>query len=223
MIPLKDRNPRRRFPIVTIILILANILVFLYEISLGVNLERFLFHFSVTPNEIHQALHSNIFKPFVFMTLITSLFLHGGWLHLGGNMLYLWVFGDNVEDKLGHVRFIAFYLLCGISASALHIYLQSTSTVTTIGASGAISGILGAYILMFPRARVLTLIPIFIFIQIAELPAYIILGFWFILQFFYGMLSLKHTIAGTGGVAWWAHIGGFIAGLLFVIPFRKHK
>ena len=223
MIPLKDRNARRRFPIITVILIAVNILVFFYELLLGISLERFLIHFSVTPNEICQALHSNIFRPFVFITLITSLFLHGGWLHLGGNMLYLWIFGDNVEDKLGHFRFLIFYLLCGIAASALHIYLEPTSTVPTIGASGAISGILGAYILMFPRARVLTLIPIFIFIQIVELPAYIILGLWFVLQFFNGMLSIGYATAGMGGVAWWAHIGGFIAGLLLVIPLRKYR
>ena len=220
MIPLKDRNPRKRFPIVTVFLIAVNILVFFYELSLGIKLERFLFHFSVTPNEIHQALQSNIFRPFVFMTLITSIFLHGGWLHLGGNMLYLWIFGDNVEDKFGHIRFLVFYLLCGIAASALHIYIEPTSNVPTIGASGAISGILGAYIFMFPRARVLTLIPIFIFIQIAELPAYIILGFWFVLQFFNGIGSLRNATIGIGGVA---HIGGFIAGLLLVIPFRKYR
>jgi membrane associated rhomboid family serine protease len=223
MIPLKDRNPRRRFPIITVILITVNILVFFYQLSLGIKLEGFFHGFSVIPNQIYQALHSEVFRPFVFITFVTSLFMHGGWLHLCGNMLYLWIFGDNVEDKLGHIRFLIFYLLCGISASALHIYLEPTSIVPTIGASGAISGILGAYILMFPRARVLTLIPIFIFIQIVELPAYIILGLWFVLQFFNGMLSLGYATAGMGGVAWWAHIGGFMAGLLLVIPLRKYR
>jgi membrane associated rhomboid family serine protease len=223
MIPLKDRNPTRRFPIITILLIAVNIIVFFYQLSLGIKLEGFLYSFSVIPNQIYQALHSEVFRPFVFITLVTSLFMHGGWLHLGGNMLYLWVFGDNVEDKLGHIRFLFFYLLCGISASALHIYLEPASNVPTIGASGAISGILGAYILMFPRARVLTLIPIFIFIQIAELPAYIILGIWFILQFINGMLSLGFINSGMGEVAWWAHVGGFIAGILLIIPLRKHR
>jgi membrane associated rhomboid family serine protease len=223
MIPLKDRNPRSRFPIITILLIAVNILVFFYQLSLGIKLEGFYYSFSVIPNHIYQALHSEVLRPFVFITLITSLFMHGGWLHLVGNMLYLWIFGDNVEDKLGHIRFLVFYLLCGIAASALHIFLEPTSNVPTIGASGAISGILGAYILMFPRARVLTLIPIFIFIQIAELPAYVILGLWFVLQFFNGMLSLGYANAGMGGVAWWAHIGGFIAGLLLVIPLRKYR
>ena len=223
MIPLKDRNPRRCFPIITLILIAVNILVFFYELSLGLKLEGFFHHFSVIPNHIYQTLHSEILKPFVFITLITSLFMHGGWMHLGGNMLYLWIFGDNVEDKFGHIRFLVFYLFCGIAASALHIYLEPTSNVPTIGASGAISGVLGAYIFMFPKARILTLIPIFIFIQFAELPAYIILGLWFILQFFNGMLLLGNSTAGMGGIAWWAHIGGFIAGLLLVIPFRKYR
>jgi membrane associated rhomboid family serine protease len=168
-------------------------------------------------------LHVGMFKPFAIITLVTSMFLHGGWLHLGGNMLYLWVFGDNVEDKLGHMRYLSFYLICGIAASLLHIYIEPTSTMPSLGASGAISGVLGAYIVMFPKARVLTLIPIFIFIQITELPAYIILGFWFILQFLNGMLSVKYALASSGGVAWWAHIGGFVAGLILVVPFRKYR
>jgi len=223
MIPIKDRNIRRSFPVVTILLILSNILVFIYELSLGANLDIFFGHFSVIPNHIYQALHSELLKPFVFITLLTSLFLHGGWLHLGGNMLYLWVFGDNVEDKLGHIRFLFFYLLSGIAASALHVYFDPMSSIPTVGASGAISGVLGAYILMFPKARVLTLVPIFIFIQLIELPAYIVLGLWFVLQFFNGILSLGYETAGTGGVAWWAHIGGFVTGLALAIPFKKYK
>ena len=223
MIPLKDRNPTRRFPIITVSLIVVNVLAFFYELSLGTRIDEFIFHFSVIPNEITQALHSDIFRPFIFITLFTSLFLHGGWLHVGGNMLYLWIFGDNVEDKLGHMRFLLFYIICGIAASSLHIYIDPTSTVPTIGASGAISGILGAYLFMFPRVRVLTLVPIFIFIQTIELPAFVVLGLWFVLQFFNSILSLGHTAASMGGVAWWAHVGGFITGLLFVIPFRKYR
>jgi len=224
MIPLKDRIKRKRFPFITSLLILVNILVFAYQLSLGENLEFFFNHFSITPSQIIQALHSDLFKPFVFMTFITSLFLHGGWLHLGGNMLYLWVFGDNVEDKLGHIRFLIFYVLCGIAASALHIYIDPASNIPAIGASGAISGILGAYILMFPKARILTLVPIFIFIHFAELPAYVIIGLWFILQFFNGILSLKYADASmSSGVAWWAHIGGFVTGLILVFPFKKYK
>lgn len=179
--------------------------------------------YGVVPNEIYQALHGGIFKSYALITLVTSLFLHGGWLHLGGNMLYLWIFGDNVEDKLGHVRYFFFYLLCGLAASSLHIYITPTSTLPTVGASGAISGVLGAYVLMFPKARVLTLIPIFIFIQLAELPAYIIIGLWFVLQFFNGVLSLGYTTSSMGGVAWWAHVGGFVAGLILVFPLKKYQ
>jgi membrane associated rhomboid family serine protease len=223
MIPLKDRDIRKRFPFVTILLITINILIFIYQLSLAEELKIFFIHFSVIPNHVYQALHSDVFKPMVFITLLTSQFLHGGWLHLGGNMLYLWVFGDNVEDKLGHIRFLVFYLLCGVTASILHIYIEPASAIPTVGASGAISGVLGAYIFMFPKSRVLTLIPIFIFIQIAELPAYVILGLWFVLQFINGLLSLGYTDAGMGGVAWWAHIGGFITGLILVMPFKKYK
>ncbi|MFH0989766.1 MAG: rhomboid family intramembrane serine protease [bacterium] len=154
---------------------------------------------------------------------VSSLFLHGGWLHLGGNMLYLWIFGDNVEDKLGHGRFIVFYLLTGFSASVLHIVIDPGSAIPTIGASGAISGVLGAYLLLFPGVRVLTVIPIFIFLQFVELPALVILGFWFVMQFFNGILSLGFETSGMGGVAWWAHIGGFAAGLILVMPFRKYQ
>ena len=223
MIPLKDINPTKRFPIITILIISINILVFAYQLTLGEKIEVFIYNFGVIPNTIYQAIHSNLFKPFVFITLFTSLFLHGGWLHLGGNMLYLWIFGDNVEDKLGQVRFLLFYLICGIIASVLHIYIEPTSTIPTVGASGAIAGVLGAYLIMFPRARVVTLIPIFLFIQVSELPAFLILGLWFILQFFNGFLSLGYQTAGMGGVAWWAHIGGFITGILLVIPLRKYR
>ena len=138
-------------------------------------------------------------------------------------MLYLWVFGDNVEDKLGHGRYLSFYLLCGLAATVLHIVLDPHSTIPTVGASGAISGVLAAYLVMFPRARVITVIPIFIFLQFAELPALVVLGFWFVVQFFNGLVSLGFETGGMGGVAWWAHVGGFVAGLVLVLPFRKHQ
>jgi membrane associated rhomboid family serine protease len=223
MIPLKDKNPTRRFPAITILLIALNILVFMYQAMLGERLQDFISRFSLVPFDIYNAMQLHGYKPAVFMTLVSSLFLHGGWLHLGGNMLYLWIFGDNVEDKLGHGRYLFFYLLCGIAASSLHIYLNPLSTVPTIGASGAISGVLGAYLLLFPKAKVLTLVPIFIFIQIIELPAYMLLGFWFILQFFNGLLSLNYISAGSAEVAWWAHVGGFLTGLLLVLPMRKYR
>jgi membrane associated rhomboid family serine protease len=223
MIPIRDKNPTQRFPFITILLIVMNIAAFAYEFTLGPNLETFLAHYSAVPIQISKVLHGDAMNPLILLTLVTSLFLHGGWLHLGGNMLYLWIFGDNVEDKLGHFRFLFFYIICGIAASSLHIYFDPQSNIPTIGASGAISGVLGAYLLMFPKAKVVTLIPIFIFIQIAELPAFLILGFWFVLQFFNGILSLKFSTAGIGGVAWWAHVGGFVMGLVLVLPFRKYR
>lgn len=223
MIPLKDRNPTRRVPIVNIVIIILNLAVFIYQISLGRGLEGFLYKFGVVPDAISNSINTVQLSPKVFFPLFSSMFLHGGWLHLGGNMLYLWVFGDNVEDKLGRGRYLMFYLLCGIAASIAHIIIDPHSTIPTVGASGAISGVLGAYLLMFPKARVLTLIPIFVFLQFAELPALVVLGFWFVMQFFNGLISLGYETAGMGGVAWWAHIGGFVAGMVLVFPFKKFR
>ncbi len=223
MIPLKDRNPTRRAPYVTLLIIGVNIALFVYELSLGDGLPMLFQSFGIIPNDISAYLSSGEGSILSLGTLFSAMFLHGGWLHVGGNMLYLWVFGDNVEDKLGHGRFILFYLLCGIAAGALHIAIEPLSIVPTIGASGAIAGVLGAYILMFPRARVVTLIPIFIFIQIAELPALVVLGLWFVLQFFNGMLAIGNTSPDIGGVAWWAHIGGFVAGVVLVMPMRRYR
>jgi membrane associated rhomboid family serine protease len=174
MIPLKDKNPTKRFPIVTVILIALNILMYIYEISLGIDLENFLFQYSIIPSNIIHIISSNLLS---FITFITSMFLHSGWIHLIGNMVFLWVFGDNVEDKFGRFRFLLFYIICGISASTLHVLIDPRSTVPMIGASGAISGVLGAYLFLFPKAKIVTIIPIFIFIQIVELPAYILIGF----------------------------------------------
>lgn len=223
MIPLKDKNPTHRTPIVNIAIIVANVAAFVYEVSLGPQLESFFFQYGVVPRVFLDSLDSFEIVPGSIIPLFTSMFLHGGWLHLGGNMLYLWIFGDNVEDKLGHGRYFLFYICCGIAASLLHIILDPTSTIPTVGASGAISGILGGYLLMFPGARVVTVIPVFMFMQVAELPALLVLGFWFIIQFFNGLLSLGYHTAGMGGVAWWAHIGGFIAGLILTVPFRKFR
>lgn len=223
MIPIKDRNPTYRFPVVNIAIILANIAVFLYEVSLGPRLESFLCSFGVVPHTITTSLNSSHIGLMTLMPMFSSMFLHGGWLHLGGNMLYLWIFGDNVEDKLGHGRYFLFYILCGIAASAAHVVIDPRSEMPTVGASGAISGVLGAYLLMFPKARVVTLIPIFVFVQVAELPAIVVLGFWFVLQFFNGLVSLGYQTAGMGGVAWWAHVGGFVAGLILVLPLRKFR
>lgn len=224
MIPIKDRNPTHRFPFVTILILLVNVVVFLFEISLDESgLEKFFLAYGVVPDTIVRSLSQGSLDLIVFFPLLSSMFLHGGFMHLGGNMLYLWIFGDNVEDKLGHGRFLAFYLLTGLAATVLHIVIDPGSTIPTVGASGAISGVLGAYLLMFPGARVVTIIPIVFFLQVTELPALVVLGFWFIIQFFNGIASLGFQTAGMGGVAWWAHIGGFIAGVLLAIPLRKYR
>ena len=180
----------------------------------------FFFRYGIVPTDVVTA-----FSGYQYLDAITpfftSMFLHGGWLHLAGNMLYLWIFGDNIEDRLGHGRYFAFYVLCGLAAGALHVIMDPLSGIPTVGASGAISGVLGAYLVLFPRARVLTVIPVFVFIQLAELPAIIVLAFWFIIQFFNGLVSFGVETGGSGGVAWWAHIGGFLAGFLLILPFRK--
>jgi len=154
-----------------------------------------------------------------WLTLLTCIFLHGGWLHFLGNMWFLHIFGDNVEDRIGHLGYLLFYLGCGVAASATHLFTNADSTVPTIGASGAIAGVMGGYMVLYPHARVLTLVPIFIFIEIMVLPAYVFLGIWFLLQFFQGTLAVAGTEAS--GVAWWAHIGGFAAGLLAVMLLRN--
>ena len=223
MIPLKDKNPTHRVPVVNIALIIANAAIFLYEVSLGPRIEQFLLTFGVVPSDIVESFTSGRFRIGAVSPFFTSMFLHGGWLHLAGNMLYLWVFGDNVEDKLGHGRYLVFYVVCGLAASLLHVFIAPSSSMPTVGASGAISGILGAYLLMFPRARVVTVIPIFFFLQVAELPALVVLGFWFVMQFFNGLISLGYETGGMGGVAWWAHVGGFVAGLILILPFRKYR
>jgi len=223
LIPLRDINPTHRLPVINVAVIVVNVAAFLYEFSLGPQLEELFATYAVVPRNVVSAIGGQPFHFAPILSLFTSMFLHGGFLHLGGNMLYLWIFGDNVEDKLGHGRYLLFYLLSGLIASIVHIVVDPTSTVPTVGASGAISGILAAYLFMFPRARVVTVIPIFVFLQVAELPALIVLGMWFVLQFFNGFISLGYETAGMGGVAWWAHIGGFVAGLVLVIPFRKFR
>jgi len=220
MIPIRDRNPTRRTPFINIGLIGLNLAAFLYEVSLGPQVETLFFSYGIVPADVLTAFFGYQYIDAV-VPFFTSMFLHGGLLHLAGNMLYLWIFGDNIEDKLGHARYLVFYILCGVVAGALHVFIDPGSIIPTVGASGAISGVLGAYLLLFPRARVLTVIPIFFFIQLAELPALFVLGFWFIMQFLYGMISLGYETGAMGGVAWWAHIGGFIAGVVLILPFRK--
>jgi len=223
MIPLRDKNPTRLIPYVNVAIIAVNIVVFVYEVSLGGGLEGFIGRFAVVPNDLSAVLAGQRLSLKPIESLFTCMFLHAGWLHLGGNMLYLWVFGDNIEDKLGHGRYIFFYIVCGLISTALYVYVDPHSIVPTIGASGAISGVLGAYLLLFPKARVLTVIPIFIFLQFVELPALVVLGLWFVLQFFSGLASLGYQTAESGGIAWWAHIGGFAAGLVLILPMRKFR
>lgn len=222
MIPLKDVNPREKIPFFTFVLIILNVLAFLFELSMGRHLNVFLGEFGVVPIRFVNNFLSFPFEISNYFPLISSMFLHGGFLHLAGNMLSLWIFGDNVEDKLGHFYYIIFYFLSGFGASISHIIFNISSQVPTIGASGAISGVMGAYFYFFPRAKVLTLIPIFFFFELIEIPAFIFLGLWFAIQIFSGALSFG--ISSASGIAWWAHIGGFIFGYLFArVFFSKRK
>ncbi len=222
MIPLKDTVPARTFPFVTVSIIVVNSIVFLFEVSLDPKvLEAFIASFGVIPHKYFMLAQMDSTNwAGRFFPLFSSMFLHGGWLHIIGNMWYLWIFGDNVEDRLGHFRFLVFYLLCGVGAALTHIYLNPASTVPTIGASGAIAGVMGAYFMLHPFARVITLIPIFFFIEIVEIPAFFFLGFWILLQFFQGTISLMAP-SQVGGVAWWAHFGGFVLGAILVFFFKK--
>jgi membrane associated rhomboid family serine protease len=216
MFPLRDDIPSRQFPVVTVILIVTNVIIFLFEVMMGPAANAITLAFGVVP----ARLLSQWRNPFVLLTLISSMYLHGGWAHLLGNMWYLWIFGDNVEDRMGRWRFLIFYTLSGVIASLLQVAAAPRSTIPMIGASGAIAGVLGAYLLLFPRARVSTLIPVFYFIRIVWLPAVIVLGGWFLMQLLNGLASLNVTMQ-TGGVAWWAHIGGFVAGMLMMPIFRR--
>jgi membrane associated rhomboid family serine protease len=226
-LPLKDLNPTQHRPIATYSLIAANIAVFIYQMSLGARLgNAFVAAYGATPYEIThladlvgtievgpQIVHYPGPHP-IWLTLFTSMFLPGGFAHLGGNMLFLWIFGNNVEDILGPVKFVVFYLLCGLAAHALHIASNPASTVPTIGASGAISGLLGAYLIAFPRARVLTLVFLGFFVRMMMVPAFVIIIYWFVIQFVLALLSLGGT--AEGGVAWFAHVGGFLMGIALI-------
>ena len=218
LLPLKDDNPTSSFPFVTIGLILANGLVFYHQITLGfAESQRFISQWGAIPYQIThgEILHDVPLVPLP-LTLFSSMFLHGGFLHLFGNMLYLWIFGNNIEDALGHFRFFLFYLVCGLLAATVQIFSAPDLTVPMIGASGAIAGILGAYLLLFPGARVLTLFFIIIFVKLIRIPAIIILGFWFIIQ-------LLGAGAADTDVAFFAHIGGFISGLILVKFFQPGR
>ncbi|MGE5699506.1 MAG: rhomboid family intramembrane serine protease [Deltaproteobacteria bacterium] len=194
-------------------MILLNSAIFIYQFTLGEAVTDFMYAYGVIP---YRFLHLFSSNPAELVTPFTAMFLHGGWLHVIGNMLFLYIFGDNVEDILGHGRYLAFYILCGALSFMAQIALQSNSMVPNVGASGAIAGVLGAYILLFPRARIVTLLPIVIFFTLVEIPAFVFIGIWFVIQFLSGALTLGRADALSGGVAWWAHIGGFIAGMILV-------
>lgn len=211
MIPIRDVIPSRTTPFVTIALVAVNVLVFLYQLSLGDQFEAFVFNYGLIPAE------------FSWVHVFTSMFLHGSLMHAGGNMLYLWIFGDNVEDRMGHGRYLTFYLLCGVTAAVAQAVLSSDSGIPMVGASGAIAGVMGAYVVLYPRSRIVTLLPLFVFIQIVEIPAFFYLGFWFLMQFINGIGSLAEVSGGrpAGGIAFWAHAAGFAAGLVGVFLFRR--
>lgn len=220
MVPLRDDNPTRITPYVTYALIAINILVFLYELTLTpAQLDAFFRIWAVVPRELTATFSGAVIAagPPEWLTLFTSQFLHGGFLHVAGNMLFLWIFGNNVEDRLGHVKYLVFYLSCGALAALAQWFFSSGSSIPSLGASGAIAGIMGAYILRYPQAQVLTLIPLGFFFTTVRLPAVLFLGFWFLQQALYGLASLQApTNIGmeSGGIAYWAHAGGFVFGAI---------
>ena len=221
MIPVSDALRSRTFPFVNIALILANIAVFAYELSLSqLDTANLFFERGIISIELTNWLESpsGLEEP---ATVFTSMFLHGGWLHLIGNMLFLWVFGDNVEDTLGHLGYLLFYAVGGIGAVALQVYLEQDSVIPMIGASGAISGVLGGYLLLYPRATVRVVIPLLWFFGALPVRAVILIGFWFVLQLFYGVASLGPETEIGGGVAFWAHVGGFLTGLLIIAALSR--
>ena len=209
MFPIRDHNPSGRTPYVTYALIALNVLVFLSYVSLFNDpraLNLLFYDWAILPARISQSDG--------YETLVTSMFLHGGFLHIAGNMLFLWIFGDNLEDEMGHVGFFVFYMVCGIGAGLVHVMSAPTSLVPTVGASGAIAGVMGGYLLLFPKAKIDILLIIIIFFRIFTIPAWIMLAVWFVLQFFGGLASNAHM----GGVAYWAHAGGFVVGVVLTLP-----
>jgi membrane associated rhomboid family serine protease len=225
MLPIRDTVPSRSTPVVTWGIILANTVVFIFELMLPEPaLQAFFYYFGIVPARythptwaVWMGLPVDDYWPF-----LTSMFLHGGWMHIIGNMWTLWIFGDNVEDRLGPLRYIIFYLLCGLAAGVVHLLTNPTSTIPTIGASGAIAGVLGAYFILYPTARVIALFPVFFIPFFFQLPAVTYLGLWALSQIFSGVLALGMP-EDAGGVAWWAHVGGFVAGIVLLPVFLKRK
>ncbi len=220
MIPIRDSVKAKTFPVINTIIIAINALVFFYELSLGEQLNQFFFEYGLIPENFTTALnHLDLFG--AVFPIFSSIFMHGGWMHFLGNMWFLYIFGDNVEDSMGHGRYLVFYLLAGIGASLAHVLFNTASQVPTIGASGAIAGVMGAYMVLHPKGRILTLLPIFFFFQFINVPAYVFLLLWMGLQTFQGVAAIGADV--SGGVAWWAHIGGFVLGALLIFIFRKPR
>jgi membrane associated rhomboid family serine protease len=241
MIPLKDDAPRVTTPYVNYMLLVTNTLVFLFELSLGRQNQQFVDVFGVVPARLTVVLLNHGYVPWdlvrqlgtryvptaaAVVPIFTSMFLHGSWLHLIFNMWALWIFGDNVEDRLGHAWYLLFYLICGVAAALFHTLLNASSTIPTVGASGAIAGVMGAYFLLYPRAHVLTLVPLF-FVFFVQLPAWVVLGYWFVAQFVSGAATsiAVHGSSNAPGIAFWAHVGGFVTGMLLVklFPARARR
>jgi membrane associated rhomboid family serine protease len=208
MIPLRSSEPHYTRPTATLVIIALNVAVFLYELTLGMSsytLNRFIMHYGLVPDR------------FAYASILTSMFIHGGFLHIAGNMWFLWIFGRGVEDLVGHARYLILYFACGIIGALVYVLINSNSTVPTVGASGAIAGIMGAYLIKFPKAHIVTLVFIVIFITTVDLPAFFLLLYWFAIQIFSGIGSVGYSQVSQGGVAWFAHVGGFVAGMLLVM------
>jgi membrane associated rhomboid family serine protease len=229
MIPIRDDQPRFSTPYVTYFIVGLNVLIFLFELSIRAEGSRvlagFMYEFGVVPREITGILTGapHVSLTAAFVPILTSMFLHASFLHILGNMWVLWIFGDNIEDYLGHFSYLVFYFLCGIAASVTHILLNANSGVPSVGASGAIAGVMGAYFLLYPKARVLTVVPVF-FLFFWWLPAWIVLGYWFLIQFFSGAAtSVAYSSQTSGGIAFWAHVGGFVAGIVLIKIFPERQ
>ena len=220
MFPIKDDNPTELRPYVTCALIGLNILIFFYQIGLEENIRTSLIlEYGFKPSQLFSNANSMNLKQSSLLTIFTSMFLHGGLFHLLGNMLFLWIYGNNVEDSMGHIKFLIFYLLCGLAASLLQAIVSFNSSIPMIGASGAVSGVLSAYFLLYPKARVLTLVVLLIFITFIRIPAGLLIGFWFLSQ----IINAYFNDPNSPGVAWYAHVGGFLMGLLLIPFFKKKK
>ncbi len=216
MIPIRDQIPTRGVPVVNYLLIAANILVFILQWLAGPNQETLVYQFALIPAQVTAGVDAGD-----ILDVFTSMFMHGGLLHLGGNMLYLWIFGDNIEDAMGSSKYLIFYLTGGVVASLTHVLTNPTSQLPTVGASGAIAAVLGAYLVLYPQSRVMTLIPLGFIMRMTMVPAVVVLGFWFVMQLLNGVLSLGGP--DIGGIAFWAHIGGFVVGVVFGLLFVNRR